>query len=178
MDLYGAARDAIKAADAEARVLVGGMSYAPGFIPQLFATRPGARGQVDGVAIHPYAKTPLGVLRDVRRSRQALAAAGLPETPLYVTELGWVSSPRRSRKYAPRSRRARYVEEAVGALRRVDCGVAVVVLYTWVTPMEDRSDEEDWFGIRRPDVRPTRAGRAFSRAAQGDAGEPIRLCAG
>jgi hypothetical protein len=89
-----------------------------------------------------------------------------------------VSSPRRSSKYAPRSHRARYVEEAVGALRRVDCGVAAVVLYTWVTPMEDPSDEEDWFGVRRPDVRPTGAGRAFARAAQGDAGDPIRLCAG
>ena len=179
MDLYVAARGAIRTVDPQASVLIGGMSYAPGFIPELFAARPDARGQVDGVAIHPYADTPLAVLRDVRRSRQALVAAGLPDVPLHVTEVGWVTSPRRSEKYVPRARRVRYIEETVDALTRLDCGVAIVVLYTWVTPMEDPSDEEDWFGIRRPDVRPTAASRAFSRAvrAAGADRPRIRLCA-
>jgi hypothetical protein len=176
MDLYVAARDAIKAVDAGARVLIGGLSYAPGFIPRLFAARPGVKA-VDGVAIHPYADTPLAVLRDVLRSRQALAAAGLPDVPLYVTEVGWATSPRGSDKYAAPRRRARYIEETVDALTRVDCGVEVAILYTWVSPMEDRSDEADWLGIRRPDVRPTIASRAFARAVEGAGeGPPIRLC--
>ena len=59
-------RDAIKAADPQARVIIGGLSNAPGFIPQLFAARPDVSGQLDGVAGHPYARTALGVLDVVR----------------------------------------------------------------------------------------------------------------
>ena len=181
MDLYLRARDAIKAADPQARVIVGGLSNAPGFIPQLFGARPDARGQLDGVAVHPYARTALGVLDVVRKSRRALEAAGVGDTPLYVTELGWVTHPRTSLKYAPPDRRAHDLAAAVQSLARVDCGVAAVVPYTWVTPERDPADEEDWFGIRHPDGRPSAAGVAFAaavRAAGRAGGEPrIRLCA-
>jgi hypothetical protein len=180
MDLYVDARVAIKDADPQARVIIGGLSNAPGFIPQLFAARPDVRGQLDGVAVHPYARTALGVLDVVRKSRRALDAAGVPDTPIYVTELGWVTHPRTSLKYAPPGRRARDIHDSVASLARVDCGVAAVVLYTWVTPEKDPADEEDWFGVLHPDGRPSAAGRAFDsavRTAQSADGEPrIRLC--
>jgi hypothetical protein len=178
-DLFVRARAAVKAVDPRARVIVGGLSNAPGWIPQLFGARPDLADQTDGVGIHPYARTPLGVLAVVQRSRRALAAAGAPDAPLYVTEFGWVGHPASSPKYAPAALRPDYVARTTEALGRLDCGVAAVVPYTWVTPEQDPADEEDWFGLRHPDDRASAASDAFAAAAQrlerGDA-PPVRLC--
>jgi hypothetical protein len=165
MDLYVRARNAIKAADPEARVLVGGLIGAPTFLPQLLAARPDARGHVDGVAIHPYASNPLGVVAGVRDARRALDALEMHDVPLYVTEFGWVTSPATSPKYAPEARRPRYIAATVEALARADCGVGAMVLYTWVTPERNRADEEDWFGIRHRGGDDRADRRAFADVA-------------
>jgi len=165
MDLYVRARNAIKAADPEARVVIGGLIGAPTYLPQLLAARPDARGHVDGVAIHPYASNPLGVVAGVRDARRALDALEMPDVALYVTEFGWVTSPASSPKYAPAARRPRYIAATVEALARTDCGVAAIVLYTWVTPERNRGDEEDWFGIRHRDDRDRADRRALAGAA-------------
>ena len=172
MDLYLRARDAIKAADPQARVIIGGLSNAPGFIPQLFGARPDARGQLDGVAVHPYARTALGVLDMVRKSRRALDAAGVPDTPIYVTELGWVTRPRTSLKYAPPGRRARDLAAAVESLARVDCGVAAVMPYTWVTPERDPAERGGL--VRHPSPRRPAERRRASRSRAPSARPAVR----
>lgn len=178
-ELYAAARDAIRRVDPRARVIIGGLTNVPGFLPQLLAARPGLRGNVDGIGIHPYAPTPLGVLGAVRDARRAADAAGLDGVPLDVTEFGWVASPAGNDAYASPERRPRYIRETTDALARTDCDVATVVLYTWVTPERDPADGEDWFGIRHPDGRPSPSSRAFARAlaAAAEPGRPaVRLC--
>jgi hypothetical protein len=108
-DLYLRARAAIRTADPGARVLVGGLTGASTFLPQLITARPDARGQVDGVAIHTYSPEPLGALAEARDARRALAALGMAAVPLWVTEFGWVSRPRNSNKYAPPDERPEHI---------------------------------------------------------------------
>src|SRR5262249_35666602 len=84
-DLYTQARNAILAADADARVIIGGLAYPEVFLPALLSAAPGLRGHVDGVGIHPYASNPLGVLATVGHARATMEALGLGSVPLYVT---------------------------------------------------------------------------------------------
>ncbi|GAC1440392.1 MAG: hypothetical protein NVSMB51_19590 [Solirubrobacteraceae bacterium] len=162
IDLYLRARNAIKAIDPQARVLVGGLTGAPVFVPALLRARPDARGHIDGVAIHPYAHSPLEVVGRVQAARQALDGAGLPGVPLYVTEFGWVTQPPSSPMYDPPGRRPRDIAATVSALARADCGVAAVLLYTWVTPERDPANQEDWYGVRHPDGAPTAGSAALA----------------
>ena len=116
IDLYLRARTAIRAADPRARVLIGGLTGAPTFLPQLLAARPDARGQIDGVAVHTYSPEPLGALAETRDARRTLVTLGMADVPLWVTEFGWVSRPRNSDKYAaPAKRAAAHRRDDVGA---------------------------------------------------------------
>jgi hypothetical protein len=149
-DLYTRARAAILAADPSARVIIGGLSNPGAFLPALLATGPSLRGHVDGVGIHPYAANPLSVLATVGRARATLAALGLGSVPLYVTEFGWPTLPAHSQDWVPASTRPRYIRSTIAALGHTNCGVAMTVLYTWVTPERDPVNREDWFGIHSP----------------------------
>jgi hypothetical protein len=148
--LYRAARDAIVAADPSARVIIGGLSNPGAFLPALLAAAPDLRGHIDGVGIHPYAPDPGRVLATVARARGTLTAIGLGSVPLFVTEFGWPTLPAHSQDWAPESVRPQYIESTVAALGHVNCGVAMAILYTWVTPEHDPADREDWFGIHSP----------------------------
>jgi polysaccharide biosynthesis protein PslG len=169
--LYTAARDAIAAADPEARVIVGGLSNPGAFLPALLAAAPDLRGHIDGVGIHPYAPNPLSVLATVGRARTTLAALGLGSVPLYVTEFGWPTLPAHSQDWAPERLRPRYIRSTIAALGHTNCGVAMTVLYTWVTPERDPANREDWFGIHSPagtatpDVRALTAGLRAAAAS-------------
>ena len=178
--------DAIKAVDPQARVIVGGLSNAPGFIPQLFGARPDLR------AIRSTASR--STRTPGRRSACSPSCALAPgagarparrTTPLYVTEFGWVSASRAPRRSTRRSPVAPdYVGRRCSPSARVDCGVAAVVPYTWVTPEQDPADEEDWFGIRHPDDRPSAAERRLRgrrpapRRRRRAAGPPLRAGGG
>jgi hypothetical protein len=176
--LYLSARAAIKQVHSDARVLIGGLTDPVHFLPQLIAARPDARGHVDGVAIHTYG-LPLSLVGKVRDARRTLESLGMGAVPLYVTEFGWVTSPRSSLKYAPAAARPGYIASTIDTLARVNCGLGAVILYTWVTPEHDPASEEDWFGVEHPDATPSPSSRALARAlaaAQAHAGAPIRLC--
>jgi hypothetical protein len=177
MELYVQSRRAIKAADPQARVLIGGLTGAPTFLPQLLAARPDARGHIDGVAIHTYSPRPLGALAEVRDARRALVALGMPDVALDVTEYGWVSRPVNSNKYAPPGERPEFIGSTTSTIARSDCGVGAIVLYAWITPGRNPRAEGDWYGIRSRDGGPTASSRAFARAVAGAAGPPVRLCA-
>ncbi len=161
IDLYLRARDAIKQVDPQARVLIGGLTD-PAFLAEALAARPDARGHIDGVGFHPYERTPLAVLGRVRDARRAMSGLGLGSVPLYITELGWATSPATSMKYAPPNLRPGYLTSAAEGLARADCGIAAVVVYTWVTPERDPGSEEDWFGIEHPDGTPSPSSRAYA----------------
>lgn len=148
--LYQLARDAITAVDPSARVIVGGLTQPARFLPAMLAARPSLRGHVDGVAIHPYAANPASVLARVRAARQTLGSLGLGAVPLYVTEFGWTTRPVPTPNFAPARLRPAYIARTVPALAHSACGVAAVLLYTWLTPERDPRNPEDWFGIEPP----------------------------
>jgi hypothetical protein len=180
IELYLQARAAIRAADPQARVLVGGLTGAPTFLPQLLAARPDARGQIDGVAIHTYSPEPLGALAEARDARRTLVTLGMADVPLWVTEYGWVSRPRTSNKYAPPAKRPAHIAGTTSALVRSDCGIEAVVLHAWITRGRNPRDEGDWYGLRTPDGGATASSRAFAgviaEAARPPEDPPVALC--
>jgi hypothetical protein len=131
-------------------VIVGGLSNPGAFLPALLAAAADLRGHIDGVAIHPYAPTSGGVISTVARARTTLSSLGLASVPLYVTEFGWPTLPPHSQDWVPERRRPRYIQRTIAALGHVNCGLAMTILYTWVTPEHDPADREDWFGISSP----------------------------
>jgi polysaccharide biosynthesis protein PslG len=179
-DLYVAARDAILSADPSGRVLIGGLSNPGAFLPALLAAAPDLRGQIDGIGVHPYAPTPGGVIATIARARATLAAVGLASVPIYVTEFGWPTLPAHSQDWAAQRLRPRYIRRTIATLGHTNCGVAMTVLYTWVTPERDPADREDWFGIHSPagtDTPDVRALTAGLRAAMAS-GPAADVCPG
>jgi hypothetical protein len=148
--LYLLAHAAIHTAVPGAIALIGGLSNPQGFLPAMLAAEPQLRGRIDGVAIHPYAPTPAGVLGNVVTARRVLDALRLGSVPLWVTEVGWTTDPPTAPTYAPASARPGYVERTIAALGHSQCGVAATLLYTWVTPELNPANREDWFGISPP----------------------------
>jgi hypothetical protein len=159
--LYLAARAAIDAADPSARVIIGGLAEPASFAPELVRADPGLAGHVDGVAIHPYG-APAAVLRKVRAARAALSTLGMAGVPLYVTEFGWATHPPGAIAYAPAAQRPTDIAETLTGLGHLACGLAAVLLYTWVTPERDPGDREDWFGISAPGGGATPDTEAFT----------------
>jgi hypothetical protein len=160
--LYVAARDAILRVDPGARVIIGGLAHPVASLPALLRARPDLRGHLDGVGIHPYARTPAQVLAGVRAVRRVLVSLGLAGVPVYITEFGWSTRPVDAAKFAAAQVRPSYIETTLDSLGHVSCGIAAVVLYTWVTPERDPGNVEDWFGIHRPTGGGTPDTRAFA----------------
>jgi hypothetical protein len=132
-------------------VIIGGLTNPSAFLPAMLAARPDLAGHIDGIAIHPYGPNPSVVLARVQSARRALSPLGLSTVPLYVTEFGWTTSPAGALSWAPAGVRTRYISSTLAALGHSDCGVAVTLLYTWVTPERNPANPEDWFGIHPPD---------------------------
>lgn len=151
--LYVAARTAIATAVPTTRVIVGGLTDPTATLPAMVQAEPGLAGHVDGVAVHPYG-SPRQVIAKLHDDRRTLTALGIGAVPLYVTEFGWVIHPRGALGYVPARRRPIYIRSSLAALGHLDCGIAAVVYYTWITPEHNPADREDWFGIQPPDGRP------------------------
>jgi hypothetical protein len=167
-DLYLTARATIDAAQPDARVLIGGLTRPTGFVPEMLAAQPALRGHIDGIAIHPYGTPPIVVLK-ITQTRAALNALGLGSVPLYVTEVGWSTSPPGTNDYVAAAQRPAYIEQTLAALGHLNCGVAATVLYTWSSPQQNPADGEQWYGIDSVSAAPTADTRAFAagvRAAQ------------
>lgn len=88
-------------ADPDAQIIVGGMFGTPPepssidawtFIRRLLRD-PAIRALVDVVGVHPYAPEISGVQFQLEEMREALDEAGAEDTPLWITEVGWGSSP-------------------------------------------------------------------------------------
>jgi polysaccharide biosynthesis protein PslG len=177
-DLYLSARDAIDGVDPAARVIVGGLTHPQCFLPEMVRVRPELRGEIDGVAIHPYGPSPAGVLRNIRIARLALRSIGMGATPLYLTEFGWTAHPSGAPSAVRESPRPGYIFRSLAALGHLDCGVAAVVLYTWVTPESNPAHREDSYGIHPPNGGTTPDTIAFAHGLKEAAGHSpaLMLC--
>ncbi len=87
--------DAIKSQDPQARIVLAGLFSdgdvkAPAFIDNLYGV-PGAKGDFDAAALHPYGCN-LDQTRDgIVKFRAAMTRNGDGATPLWLTELAWGS---------------------------------------------------------------------------------------
>jgi polysaccharide biosynthesis protein PslG len=177
-ELYLRARNAIVDVDSSARVIVGGLTNIVGFLPVMLAARPDLRGHIDGVAIHPYGPNPQAVLARVRAAQGVLRSLDLGAVPLYVTEFGWATHPAGARYWLPEPLRALFISRTVAELGHVDCTLAAIVLYTWVTPERNPAQREDWFGIHPPSGQTSLDAAAFASGVRRAAarGARISLC--
>jgi hypothetical protein len=177
-DLYLRARRSIGAVDPGAHVIIGGLTRPAWFMQAVLAADPSLQTQIDGVAVHPYARTPVGVLEAVRGARLAMRADGLASVPLYVTEFGWTTHGRRTRDWAPAAARAGYIARTMSALGHTDCEIAAVLLYAWATPERNPAAADDWFGISPPGATGSADTAAFSAGLRSAAapGSPSALC--
>jgi hypothetical protein len=178
--LYLQARAAIDLVQPKARVIVGGLTHPTSFLPTLVGAIPALRGHLDGVAIHPYGATPQDVLGNVVSARATLASLGLGSVPLYVTEFGWTTSPPGALDYLNARQRPAYIEQTLAGLGHTNCGLAAVLLYTWVTPERDPANPQDWFGIHPPGGGSTPETLAFTQGVRAATapGATTPACAG
>jgi hypothetical protein len=86
----------------------------------------------------------------------------MASVPLYVTEFGWTTAPPGALDYVAAARRPSEIESTLAELGRLSCGVAAVLLYTWVSPDRHPADSQDWYGIARPAGGPTASTAAFA----------------
>jgi hypothetical protein len=162
--LYRQARDAVARANPSVRAIIGGLTNPAHFLPAVLNADPELVGRIYGVAIHPYAGTPAGILARVRKAREVLRSLGLAAVPIYVTEFGWTTSPPGAPYYAPGQLRRAYIARTLEAMSRMGCRIAGVVVYTWMTPESDPSASQQWYGINPPGTAETEDAAAFARA--------------
>jgi hypothetical protein len=166
-DLFIAARQAIRAVDQQARVVIGGLALVNPplvsdevtFLERMVSHRPDLIGQVDGVGLHPYQATPADTYARIDRVRSAVNELLGPSVAIDVTEVGW------SALAVPEPQRAAYLDALATDLPRSNCNVADLLPYAWVTPESDPSNPEDWFGIWSKDGSPRPSGQAFTQSA-------------
>jgi hypothetical protein len=176
-DLYGQARAAIVAAMPSVRVLVGGLTSggAGRFMSAMLAADPALAGHIDGISIHPYGHTPAIVLERIRSIRATLDRLGLGDVPLYVTEFGWTTSPQGWLDYLPERLRPGYLTSTLEGIGHLDCGIAAVLAYTWVSPQRNPLDGEQWYGIASPVGGPSRDSAAFADGVKAGRGPGAAL---
>jgi hypothetical protein len=92
VQLLHAAHDAIKHRDRGAKVVLAGL---PNFswiqLAKLYAV-PGVRRWFDVAAVHPYTKTPKGVITILRKDRQVMDQNGDRNKQIVADEISWPSS--------------------------------------------------------------------------------------
>ena len=92
LTLLRAARKAIRSADPTAKVVLAGLpNYSWLELARIYGYR-GARSLFDVVAVHPYTKTPQGVITILSYVRQTMNQFGDAAKPLIADEISWPSS--------------------------------------------------------------------------------------
>ena len=100
------------------------------FISRVY--RGGGRALFDVAAIHPYAATPDLSLAGVAELRRIMNGADDPDTPIWVTEVGWASGGAPSGLTVGPQRQADYLRRTfeLAADQRRRLGIAGVVWYS------------------------------------------------
>jgi hypothetical protein len=175
-DLYLLARAAIKAIDPATTVAIGGLGHgANAFLKAMYRARPQLTGQIDAVAIHPYAPTTAGVMRTIQHINAVLRSLDARTVPLIITEVGWETAADSPDALAlPEADRAATITELVNAIaaRRSHDHIIGLLPYTWWTPRRDPSNGEDWYGLAQDDASLTPTGNAYAEAIRSTAKPP------
>jgi hypothetical protein len=160
--LYSASRTAVLAEDEDAEVIVGGLApvFGPGtpegsypmpeFLKEMLTADSSLARKIPAVAIHPYMRTPREVLQLIGVYREAMAQAGLGDTPMIITELGWYTRGVPGPQLATEQERASRIAETVSIAWRTNCNVIGFGVHSWVTAEQDPNDHEDWYGLADP----------------------------
>lgn len=137
--LLRAAHVAIKAADPRAKVVLAGLpNYSWVEIARINHFR-GASRLYDVVALHPYTKTPQGVITIISYVRNELNATGAAAKPILADEISWPSSQGQTSHntgydfatdQAGQARNIGQVLRLLGA-NRIRLGIAGVYYYDW-----------------------------------------------
>ncbi len=90
--LLKAARSAIKHQDPRARIVLAGLAnYSWRDLRSIYAVK-GARSLFDVVALHPYTRTPQGVITILSYGRQVMRGYGDAAKPMLADEISWPSA--------------------------------------------------------------------------------------
>jgi hypothetical protein len=152
------ARRALKSADRRAQVVLGGLTSSitwPRVWDALDAVyRAGGGGLFDFIALHPFTRTPSGVVEIIRRSRRVANRHGERRRPILVTEFSWTSRARRGRRglatwEVSRAQQARNLTQAYRLLvhNRSSLRIAGAYWYSWLTT-DTRPFWSYWAGLR------------------------------
>ncbi len=156
--LLRAARSAVKGSDHGAKIILGGLTSSISW-PQVWDAldavyKAGGRGLFDLVAIHPYTKTPEGVLEIARRTREVMDRNGDPRTPILLTEFSWSSRKGHSRRLATwevtRAQQAKNLTKAYSLLaaNRRKLHIDGAYWYAWLTN-DHTQFWSYWSGLRK-----------------------------
>jgi hypothetical protein len=114
LTLLRAFRPAVKGADPQGRILLGGLFPAPAggipldqFLLAIYAG--GGRQLFDAVAVHPYAGTPEEAIDRVEQEREVMRRFGDADKPIWITEVGWASGGQPSGVTVGAERQAEYL---------------------------------------------------------------------
>jgi polysaccharide biosynthesis protein PslG len=177
-DLLAATLPALRAADPAGKVVVGGLSPTnlTTFLDRVEARRPGLIAKTDAVAFHPYGTTWTDTGSRIRTLRSWLDAHGAAALPIEISETGWATPP------LPEDTRATRMSVLVAGLATSSCAISRFIAFTWLTPDQDTSDSNDYFGIARRDTSLKPTGLAFANAVSavehGTEVAPADPCAG
>ncbi len=142
-ELVTAASEAIHGRDAEAEIVLGGMTRYPlhgheggvratGFLRDLYS-HPGIEAAFEGVALHPYAGGLPGVKRQVRHAARIVRELDPGRPSIWISEVGWASSGEPMPLNPGRQGQARRLTEAFRYFTRVRqrLGISAVLWYAW-----------------------------------------------
>ena len=126
-EMYLYTRAAIHEVDPSAAVIIGGLVEASASLPALIADAPSLRGNVDGVAIHPYRDSLSQTLTAV--SYDLSLDASTVDAPMYINEYGWNGTPGTWQGTTEANREAwtKELTEDLGS----DPGIVDVEAYCW-----------------------------------------------
>jgi hypothetical protein len=139
--LLHAAHSAIRAADPHAKIVLAGLAnYSWAALRSIYRIH-GARRLFDVVGLHPYTKTPQGVVTILRLGRQVMRAAGDGAKPMIADEISWPSSQGKTVHTTgydfatTESGQARNVAKVLPLLaaNRAKLGLVAVYYYTWAS---------------------------------------------
>jgi hypothetical protein len=125
--MYLYTRAAIHVVDPGASVIIGGLVEASTSLPAMMAAEPSLRGNVDGVAIHPYRDSLSQTLTAV--AYDLSLDASTVDAPMYINEFGWNGTPGTWQGTTEANREAwtKQVTEDLGS----DPGIVDVEAYCW-----------------------------------------------
>jgi hypothetical protein len=178
--LLRSSSDAIRAADPQAEIVLGGM-WGPGsahrsvtpvqrYLQRLYRVD-GIERSFDAIALHPYASSSRGSIEQVEAARKVVRRSGDAEVRLWISELGWAAKgPSKNPYVKGLTGQARLLARTLAKFERRARSFRLrgVFWYSWRDIAGGKSICE-WCahaGLRAKDGSAKPAWRAFARVAR------------